>query len=168
MSGDWFGEESCLHRELASGYCASLLMICVNISRHIAPGRATCQLVTRGEELQSEPTASVERGVQLAVSREPHPAFTLTVDYLAFTLPSTSVDGVINRIGGEWSKCSGGYRGYPKSWIWNANSGIAHLGTGASRNPLEVNVDLSGALFPHGRWKRHMAFSPGSFTCKDI
>ena len=88
----------------------------------------------------------MKRGVQVAASLAPHPAFTLTVDYLAFTLPSSSVEGVINRIGGEWSKCSGGYRGYPKSWIWNANSGIAHLGTGASRNPLEVNVDLSGGI----------------------
>lgn len=146
MREAWYGVESCLRHGLESGYCASLLMIFVNISQYIPLGRTTCQLVTRGVELQSKPTAPVERGVQVAVSQTPDPAFTLTVDYLAFTLPSSSVGEVISRLHGDWVRCSGGYRGYTESWVWDVGHSTGYLNTGAVRNPREVNVDLPGEI----------------------
>lgn len=79
--------------------------------------------------------------------------FTLTIDWLAFTVPTGSARETMEIIGGDWTKANTGFRGYPLSWITaGAGRGIGKLGTGATRDPLEVHVDLSGgivALWPH-------------------
>ncbi len=73
--------------------------------------------------------------------------FTLTIDWLAFTLPSGSVNDTVQMLGGDWTKGATGFRGYPASWITTSGSrGVGKLGTGAPRAPLEVHVDLSAGI----------------------
>ena len=73
--------------------------------------------------------------------------FTLTIDWLAFTLPSGSAQDTMQMLGGDWTKSDNGFRGYPASWITaSANRGVGKLGTGAPRAPLEVHVDLSAGI----------------------
>lgn len=73
--------------------------------------------------------------------------FTLTIDWLAFTLPSGSVTDTLELLGGDWTKSQTGFRGYPASWITtSASRGVGKLGTGATRAPLEVHVDLSAGI----------------------
>ena len=73
--------------------------------------------------------------------------FTLTIDWLAFTLPSGSARETMEMLGGDWTKSDTGFRGYPASWITaGAGRGVGKLGTGAPRAPLEVQVDLSAGI----------------------
>lgn len=73
--------------------------------------------------------------------------FTLTIDWLAFTLPVGSVQDTIQMLGGDWTKGATGFRGYPASWITtSASRGVGKLGTGAPRASLEVHVDLSAGI----------------------
>ena len=81
--------------------------------------------------------------------------FTLTIDWLAFTLPSGSVKDTMEMVGGDWTKREHGFRCYPASWITaSAGRGIGILGSGARRAPLEVHVDLSAGIvapWPSGK-----------------
>ena len=73
--------------------------------------------------------------------------FTLTIDWLAFTLPSGSARDTMQMLGGDWTKSDSGFRGYPASWITaGAGRGVGKLGTRAPRAPLEVHVDLSAGI----------------------
>jgi phage replication initiation protein len=73
--------------------------------------------------------------------------FTLTIDWLAFTLPSGSARDTLQMLGGDWTKSDTGFRGYPASWISaGAGRGVGKLGTRAPRAPLEVHVDLSAGI----------------------
>jgi len=73
--------------------------------------------------------------------------FTLTIDWLAFTLPSGSAQDTMQMLGGDWTKSETGFRGYPTSWITtSASRGVGKLGTRAPRAPLEVHVDLSAVI----------------------
>ena len=73
--------------------------------------------------------------------------FTLTIDWLAFTLPDSSPHESSAILESDWTKDKGGFSGYPRSWSWRAGrGGVGRLGTGASRNPREVHVDLSGGI----------------------
>jgi len=73
--------------------------------------------------------------------------FTLTIDWLAFTLPTGNVQNTMHVLGGDWIKSEGGFRGYPVSWITaGAGRGIGKLGTGAPRARFELHVDLSGGV----------------------
>lgn len=75
------------------------------------------------------------------------PVFTLTMDWLAFTLPDAVAHDVMKVIGGEWSRAKAGFRGYPLSWILTDPSrGVGLLGTGAPRRPREVHLDLSTGI----------------------
>src|SRR5579883_1573587 len=75
-----------------------------------------------------------------------HP-FTLTIDWLAFTLPKSSVEEASRTLGGDWVQSEGGFRGYPRCWIdVGSSSGVGKLGTGAPRKPQEVHVDLSAGI----------------------
>jgi len=75
------------------------------------------------------------------------PVFTLTIDWVAFTLPDVSAQEVMRQIGGEWTKGKAGFRGYPLSWILTDTSrGVGMLGTGAPRQPREVHGDLSAGI----------------------
>ena len=74
-------------------------------------------------------------------------SFTLTIDWLAFTLPESSAQEVIRVLGGDWVRGKAGFRGYPISWITTEGArGVGKLGTGAPRSILEVHVDLSAGI----------------------
>lgn len=74
-------------------------------------------------------------------------AFTLTMDWLAFTIPKASREEVMQCVGGQWSQCETGFRGYPKCWMTlNGSRGMGKLGTGAFGRPSEVHVDLSAGI----------------------
>ena len=73
--------------------------------------------------------------------------FTLTIDWLAFTLPVGTPRETMRVLEGEWTQGKTGFRGYPVSWITaGAGRGIGKLGTGAVRDPVEVHVDLSAGI----------------------
>lgn len=73
--------------------------------------------------------------------------FTLTIDWLSFTVPSGKVKDIMEVLEGEWIKSQAGFRGYPLCWMTVASDrGVAKLGTGAPRAPLEVHVDLSAGI----------------------
>ena len=73
--------------------------------------------------------------------------FTLTIDWLAFTLPVGVPHDTMLLLGGDWTKSEHGFRGYPSSWITaRSGRGVGKLGTGAPRAPREVHVDLSAGI----------------------
>lgn len=73
--------------------------------------------------------------------------FSLTIDWLSFTLPSVTVMQTMEILEGEWIKDKGGFRGYPQSWMTaSSDRGVGKLGTGAERAPCEVHVDLSAGI----------------------
>jgi len=74
-------------------------------------------------------------------------AFTLSIDWLAFTVLASRPQETMQVLGGEWRKAKGGFRGYPLSWIRSDRvQGVGKLGTNAPRRPNEIHVDLSGGL----------------------
>jgi len=74
-------------------------------------------------------------------------AFTLSIDWLAFTVLASRPQETMKVLGGEWSKAKGGFRGYPLSWIRSDGlHGVGKLGTNAPRRPNEIHVGLSGGL----------------------
>lgn len=81
--------------------------------------------------------------------------FSLTIDWLSFTLPSGTAKETMEILEGEWIKDKGGFRGYPRCWMTVASDrGVGKLGTGADRAPLEVHVDLSAGIvssWPHSK-----------------
>ncbi|HMU54098.1 MAG TPA: replication initiation factor domain-containing protein [Nitrospira sp.] len=73
--------------------------------------------------------------------------FTLTIDWLAFTLPRSNRQNVMAVVEGEWSRANTGFRGYPVSWILAPDTrGIGKMGSGRPSDPAEVHVDLSGGI----------------------
>jgi phage replication initiation protein len=46
-------------------------------------------------------------------------SFTLTIDWLAFTVLASNPQETMKVLGGVWSKAKGGFRGYPLSWMRN-------------------------------------------------
>jgi hypothetical protein len=74
-------------------------------------------------------------------------SFTLTIDWLAFTVLASNPQETMRVLGGDWSKAKGGFRGYPLSWMRSDGlRGVGKLGTNAPRRPNEIHVDLSGGL----------------------
>ncbi|MFN8333407.1 MAG: replication initiation factor domain-containing protein, partial [Saprospiraceae bacterium] len=74
-------------------------------------------------------------------------SFTLTIDWLAFTVLASNPQETMKMLGGDWSKAKGGFRGYPLSWMRvDGLRGVGKLGTNAPRRPNEIHVDLSGGL----------------------
>ncbi len=73
--------------------------------------------------------------------------FTLTIDWLAFTVLAATAEETMRILGGDWSKAKAGFRGYPLSWIREDGlRGVGKLGTRAPRRPNEIHVDLSGGI----------------------
>jgi DNA relaxase NicK len=75
-----------------------------------------------------------------------HP-FTLTIDWLAFTVPNADVTDVKQLLGGDWVLSESGFRGYPRCWI-NADGvqGVGMMGNGKLKTPKEIHVDLSAGI----------------------
>ena len=73
--------------------------------------------------------------------------FTLTMDYLAFTVPSTTLEEVTALLGGDWTKVEAGYLGYPLCWVTEGESrGTGKIGMGAPRKLHEAHVDLTSGV----------------------
>ena len=75
-------------------------------------------------------------------------AFTLSIDWLAFTVLASRPQETMKVRGGEWSKAKGGFRGYPLSWIRSDEyRGLAS----SARMPLVVPM-------------RFMSICPGAWS----
>ncbi len=73
--------------------------------------------------------------------------FTLSIDWLAFTVLASNPQETMKILGGDWNKAKGGFRGYPLSWMRvDGLRGVGKLGTNAPRRPNEIHVDFSGGL----------------------
>jgi phage replication initiation protein len=71
--------------------------------------------------------------------------FTLSIDWLAFTVLASNPQETMKVLGGDWSKAKGGFRGYPLSWMRaDGLRGVGKLGTNAPRRPNEIHVDSVG------------------------
>ena len=59
-------------------------------------------------------------------------AFTLTIDWLSFTVLAGNPQKTMKVLGGAWSRAKGGFRGYPLSWIkGDGMHGVGKLDTNA-------------------------------------
>jgi hypothetical protein len=135
---------------LRSGTCPANLF-----GERVAEDRTTTRSATAGasrRRAQQKRPRSVKRGhyhrdrYRRCIDSMSSP-FTLTIDWLAFTLPSGSAQDTMQILGGDWTKSDTGFRGYPASWITtSASRGVGKLGTRAPRAPLEVHVDLSAGI----------------------
>ena len=73
--------------------------------------------------------------------------WTCVLGWFRFTVPDSTADEVMSRIGGEWIKDKKGFLGYRQGWLSRGNAGgLGRIGTGASWAPREVHVDLSQEL----------------------
>jgi phage replication initiation protein len=43
--------------------------------------------------------------------------FTLTIDWLAFTVLASNPHETMRVLGSDWNRAKGGFRGYPLSWM---------------------------------------------------
>ena len=96
--------------------------------------------------------------------------FTLTIDWLSFTLPSGTVKETMELLEGEWIKSQAGFRGYPLSWMTVASDrGVGKLGTGAPRAPRSKFMSIFLlALSRPGRLPRCERCSSGFYAMKGI
>lgn len=81
-----------------------------------------------------------------SIESRPFP-FTLTVDWLAFTVPHAFPFEVMDVLGGDWTQSKVGFRGYPDCWMTaDGLRGIGKMGSGVPSRLREVHVDLSGGI----------------------
>ena len=78
--------------------------------------------------------------------------WTCVLSWFRFTVPDSTTDRVMSRIGGEWIKDKKGFLGYHQGWLSRGNTGglgrggLGRIGTAAGWAPREVHVDLSQEL----------------------
>ena len=73
--------------------------------------------------------------------------WTCVLGWFRFTVPDSSAEEMIARVGGEWIKDKKGFLGYRQGWLSRGGSGgLGRIGTAASWAPREVHVDLSQEL----------------------
>ena len=79
--------------------------------------------------------------------KPPLDGFLFSVDWLAFTVPSSTVEEVQQRVGGEWMEMEKGFNGYPRAWLClSTGGGSGRMGTGMPHRAREVHVSLSGEI----------------------
>jgi phage replication initiation protein len=73
--------------------------------------------------------------------------FTLSTDWLACTVPGSTVETVKELIGGEWIEAEKGFNGYPRAWV-NVSTcgGSGRIGTGMRNRTQEIHASLSGEI----------------------
>ena len=73
--------------------------------------------------------------------------WTCSLGWFRFTVPDSTADEVIARVGGEWIKDKKGFLGYRQGWLSRGHAGgLGRIGTAATWAPREVHVDLSQEL----------------------
>lgn len=73
--------------------------------------------------------------------------FTVSIDYLRFTIPSISAESVVQLFKGTFRQSSTGKYGYTRSWfLENADRGQLAIYTGKPQAPREVHVDITGGI----------------------
>ncbi len=73
--------------------------------------------------------------------------FLFSVDWLAFTVPSSTIEEVQQQVGGEWMQMEQGFNGYPRAWLClSTGGGSGRIGTGMPHRAREVHVSLSGEI----------------------
>ena len=71
-------------------------------------------------------------------------SWTCALGWLRFTVPIATVQEVMTHVGGDWIQDRKGFQGYSQGWLSRGTSGgLGRIGTGATRAPREVHVDLS-------------------------
>jgi len=79
--------------------------------------------------------------------------FLFSVDWLAFTVPGSTVEDVQQRVGGDWMELEKGFNGYPRAWLClSTGGGSGRMGTGMPHRAREVHVSLSGEIV--SAWKQ--------------
>ena len=91
--------------------------------------------------------------------------FLFSVEWLAFTVPSSTVEEVQQRVGGEWMELKKGFNGYPRAWLnVSTGGGSGRMGTGI---PIEHERSTSPSpvrLSRHGSRKRYKPSAVGSMN----
>ena len=73
--------------------------------------------------------------------------FLFSIDWLAFTVPSSTAEEVQQRVGGEWMPMEKGFNGYPRAWLClSTGGGSGRIGTGMPHRAGDVHVSLSGEI----------------------
>ncbi|TAJ27894.1 MAG: replication initiation factor domain-containing protein [Nitrospirae bacterium] len=70
---------------------------------------------------------------------------TVLLDWLGFTVPSTTVQAVQDVVGGDWCRSEKGFSGYPDGYLCLSEAQVGRMGTGAKRAPQEVHCSLPGS-----------------------
>lgn len=74
-------------------------------------------------------------------------SWTCALGWLRFTVPISTAQEVMMLVGGDWIQDRKGFQGYSQGWFSRGTSGgFGRIGTGATRAPREVHVDLSQEL----------------------
>ena len=73
--------------------------------------------------------------------------FLFSVDWLAFTVPSSTAAEAQEQVGGEWIEMEKGFNGYPRAWLClSTGGGSGRIGTGMPHRTGDVHVSLSGEI----------------------
>lgn len=92
-------------------------------------------------------------------------AWTLSISWLRFTVPQATVHEVLTLVGGEWIQDQKGFLGYAQGWICRGPAGgLGRIGTGATRNPREVHVDLSQELISDWSYEKFQRITQWVFN----
>lgn len=89
-------------------------------------------------------------------------SFFVSISWLRFTVPASTIDEILSIIGGEWMKAKKGFQGYTEAWFSTGPcGGLGRIGAKPSWNKEEVHVDLSQewiAEFPYEKFQRISEF----------
>jgi hypothetical protein len=84
----------------------------------------------------------------------------ISMGWVRFTVPSSTVDDIIGLIGGDWMRDKKGFEGYMEGWVSRGPfGGLGRIGTKASWNPHEVHVSLSQELISDWPFEKYQEVS---------
>ena len=91
----------------------------------------------------------------------------MSLGWFRFTVPDSTADEVMSRVGGEWIKDKKGFLGYRQGWLSRGPAGgLGRIGTGASWAPREVHVDLSQELISDWTYQKFQEVATWVFEQK--
>ena len=90
--------------------------------------------------------------------------WTCLLGWFRFTVPDSTADEVMARVGGDWIKDKKGFLGYRQGWLSRGGyGGLGRIGTAASWAPREVHVDLSQELISGWTYQKFQAVAAWVF-----